>query len=92
MLAIECVRKDAKLRWEFAPIRFTHRELWLSHQGTDVWHVKRHSTPKAAKVYDDIYLTRTVSGVSRAELERLWVSDGEKADPKKSDTGPTPNP
>lgn len=86
LLAIECVEKDSRFHWEYAPVRFTHRELWLHHKDHEVWHVRTHNTPATAAVYDSIYLTRPVQSVWRTELDALWNTDRKKADSRSTKT------
>lgn len=37
ILLVECRRSDQGLRWHYAPVRFTTREVWLKRRDKEVW-------------------------------------------------------
>ncbi|MCA9052500.1 MAG: hypothetical protein KDA75_01625 [Planctomycetaceae bacterium] len=47
ILLLECRRGPAgDLTWQYAPVRFSTRELWLSRAEEELWHVDRHAEPR----------------------------------------------
>jgi hypothetical protein len=42
IVAVECHRTDKGLEWRYAPVRFTNREVWLTHDDKEVWRVPFH--------------------------------------------------
>jgi hypothetical protein len=55
LLLLEC-RRDGELAWDYAPVLFTNRAVWLKREGREVWHAEPHHEP-AGKVTTQIYTT-----------------------------------
>ena len=53
VLLLECRRTDSGPTWHYAPVRFTTRELQLTHQGKEVWRAATLQEPQteSAMVY-----------------------------------------
>ena len=73
LLLLECHKDGDKLKWVYAPVRFTHRELWLNLDETEVWRVPNHRTPYSNQFITDPYMTRPTTPVSIDDLNRLEV-------------------
>ena len=73
LLLLECHKDGDKLKWVYAPVRFTHRELWLTLDETEVWRVGNHRTPYFNPLITDPYMTRPTAPVSLDELKSLEV-------------------
>lgn len=41
LLLVECHNDGDGLKWKYAPVRFTYRELRLEHKSKEVWQIKR---------------------------------------------------
>lgn len=37
LIVIEAVKTDGQLRWQFAPARFTNRDVWVNHRNREIW-------------------------------------------------------
>jgi hypothetical protein len=59
MVAIECHRTPQGLRWRYAPMRFTTREVWLAHGDREVWRVPVHRE-EGKETCTSSYTTRVV--------------------------------
>ena len=70
LLLLECHKAEDRLNWVYAPARFTHRELWLTLDDSEVWRVANHRTPRNNAVITDPYLTRPTDPVSIDDLKR----------------------
>lgn len=46
VLLLESRMADKGHAWHFAPVRFSTRELWLQHDGNEVWRVAAHQEPQ----------------------------------------------
>ncbi|MCA9064765.1 MAG: hypothetical protein KDA96_16955 [Planctomycetaceae bacterium] len=68
LLLLECHKTEDKLKWVYAPARFTHRELWLTLDDSEVWRVANHQTPYNNAVITDPYLSRPTDPVSIDDL------------------------
>lgn len=64
LLLLECHKDGDKLKWVYAPVRFTHRELWLKLDETEIWRVSNHRTPYTNPMITDPYMTRPTVPVS----------------------------
>jgi hypothetical protein len=47
VLLLECRRTDSGTAWHYAPVRFSTRELWLTHADKEVWRASAHQEPKS---------------------------------------------
>ena len=56
LLLLECRRDGNRLAWEYAPVLFTNRAVWLKHDSREVWHADTHQEP-ASKITTKIYTT-----------------------------------
>jgi hypothetical protein len=45
ILLLECRRTESGLAWNYAPVRFSNREVWLKHHGQEVWRAEVHREP-----------------------------------------------
>ena len=70
LLLMECHKDGDKLKWVYAPVRFTHRGLWLTLDDTEVWRVANHHTPYNNAVITDPYMTRPTAPVSIDDLKQ----------------------
>jgi hypothetical protein len=61
LLAVECHRTPKGLEWRYAPVRFTTRELWLTHGDREVWRDPVHREDRA--VATGRYTTRVVGKI-----------------------------
>jgi hypothetical protein len=57
ILLVECRRANAGLRWFYAPVRFTNREVWLKHRDVEVWRDSRHDF-EGGRLSTSIYMLR----------------------------------
>jgi hypothetical protein len=57
VLLLECRRTGSGPAWHYAPVRFSTRELWLTHHDKEVWRVAAHQEPKteSAMIYSTAY-------------------------------------
>gem|GEM_PF-2284645 len=55
----------------YAPVRFTHRELWLKLDDAEVWRVTNHNTPYRSSLITDPYFSRPTEPVSIDEVKAL---------------------
>jgi len=58
ILLMECRKTKDGLAWEYAPVRFSNRELWLKHHEVEVWRGPSHREPagESGLVYTTHYL------------------------------------
>jgi hypothetical protein len=42
MLYLECRKTAAGLEWTYVPAAMTYLEMWLEHQGVEVWHIPNY--------------------------------------------------
>jgi hypothetical protein len=63
MVAIECHRSPQGLEWRYAPLRFTTRELWLTHGDGELWRVPVHRE-EGREVCISLYTTRVVGKIA----------------------------
>jgi hypothetical protein len=69
ILLLECRKGvDGKLAWQFAPVRFSTRQLWLEYDGSEVWRVDSHREPEGG-VNDLAYTTAYARSLPRPSLE-----------------------
>jgi len=71
LLLLECHKTGDNLKWYYAPVRFTHRELWMTLDESEVWRVGNHVTPYRTAVITDSYLSRPTAPVSIDEVKAL---------------------
>lgn len=57
ILLLECRKTKEGLRWFYAPVRFTNREVWLKHSNIEVWRDAMHNLETGA-VSTSIYMLR----------------------------------
>lgn len=57
IVAVECHRTKQGLEWRYAPLRFTNREVWLTHDGKEVWRLPFHRE-EGKEVCTGVYTTR----------------------------------
>ena len=57
LLLLEALKTADGPRWHFAPVRFTWREVWLTHNDQEVWRVPEHSEFRTSRVLRDNYVT-----------------------------------
>jgi hypothetical protein len=62
MVAIECHRTRQGLEWRYAPLRFTTREVWVTHGDKEVWRVPVHRE-EGTEVCTGVYTTRVVGSI-----------------------------
>src|SRR4051812_41261336 len=71
ILLLECRKIDKELAWQFAPVRFSNRQVWLDYDGKEVWRVNSHHEPAGGPT-DLIYTTaysRTVPKDAKPEAK-----------------------
>jgi hypothetical protein len=56
MLLLECRKIEGKLTWQFAPVRFSNRQVWLEYDGQEMWRAESHREP-AGNATDLVYTT-----------------------------------
>jgi hypothetical protein len=56
ILLVECRKTKEGPAWFYAPVRFSNREVWLTHHDTEVWRGPVHQEPEADSPL--IYTTR----------------------------------
>jgi len=71
LLLLECHKEGVTQKWMYAPVRFTHRELWLKLDDAEVWRVTNHNTPYRSSLITDPYLSRPTEPVSIDEVKAL---------------------
>lgn len=57
ILLIEARQTAEGPRWHFAPVRFTWREVWLTHDDKTLWHVPEHNEFYTSRILRDHYVT-----------------------------------
>jgi hypothetical protein len=62
IVAIECHRTPQGLDWRYAPLRFTTREVWLTHGDRELWRVPVHRE-QGREVCTSLYTTRPVGKI-----------------------------
>jgi hypothetical protein len=67
ILLMECWRTKEGLAWEYAPVRFSNRELWLKHHEQEVWRGPSHREPTGES--DLIYTTHYLETIDDPRLE-----------------------
>ncbi|HUQ71648.1 MAG TPA: hypothetical protein VM165_19120, partial [Planctomycetaceae bacterium] len=68
ILMIEARATPDGLKWHYAPIRFTWREVWLSHAEQEIWRVPEHSESRTSRVLRDHYVTCATGEIDLATL------------------------
>jgi hypothetical protein len=63
VVAIECHRTPQGLEWRYAPLRFTTREVWLTHGDRELWRVPFHREEGKA-ICTGLYTTRPVGKIA----------------------------
>ena len=64
---MECRKTKDGMYWEYAPVRFSNRELWLKHHEQDVWRGPVHR--EAGSDSDQIYTTRYLETIDDPRIE-----------------------
>ena len=67
ILLMECHTTSNGMAWEYAPVRFSNRELWLKHHDQEVWRGPVHR--EAGAESDQIYTTRYLDTIDDPRLE-----------------------
>jgi hypothetical protein len=67
ILLMECRRTKKGMAWEYAPVRFSNRELWLKHHEQEVWRGPSHREPSGES--DLIYTTHYLETIDVPRLE-----------------------
>lgn len=62
LLLLECRRTDGVASWYYTPARFTHREVWLTHDDREAWRADFAGDP-ASGVVKQPYLTVVVRSI-----------------------------
>jgi hypothetical protein len=57
LLLLEARKTTDGHHWRYAPVRFTWRELWLTHNDQEVWRVPEHSEFRTSRILRDNYVT-----------------------------------
>ena len=60
LLLLEALKTAEGPRWHFTPVRFTWREVWLTHDDKELWRVPEHNefwTSRASRILRDHYVT-----------------------------------
>ena len=57
LLLLEARQTEQGLRWHFSPVRFTWREVWLTHNSREVWRGNLHSEFHTSRILRDCYVT-----------------------------------
>ncbi len=71
LLLLECHKEGNTQTWKYAAVRFTHRELWLKLDDSEVWRVTNHNTPYRSSLITDTYLSRPTEPVSIDDVKAL---------------------
>ena len=66
ILLLEARKTPDGLKWFYAPLRFTFRELWLKHKGVEVWH---DDTGNGRDTYARPYVTEWAGNFSSEAVE-----------------------
>jgi hypothetical protein len=64
MLLLESHATAQGRQWQFAPVRFSNRSLWLKHGGQEVWRAESHREPQA-KLTEEPYTTAYAATIPR---------------------------
>jgi hypothetical protein len=67
ILLMECRKTTNGMAWEYAPVRFSNRELWLKHHDQEVWRGLVHR--EAGTDSDQIYTTRYLDTIDDPRIE-----------------------
>lgn len=57
ILLLEARKTSAGVRWHYAPVRFTWREVWLMHGEREVWRALEHNEFRRGGDLHDCYVT-----------------------------------
>ncbi len=60
LLLLEARQTADGPRWHFAPVRFTWREVWVTHDDKELWRAPEHNefwTSRASRILRDNYVT-----------------------------------
>ena len=60
LLLLEALKTADGPRWHFAPVRFTWREVWVTHGDRELWRVSEHNefwSSQASRILKDNYVT-----------------------------------
>jgi hypothetical protein len=68
ILLLECVRDGNQLVWQYAPVLFTNREVWLKRDDREVWHAEPHQEP-VGKATTMIYTTAFARSIPKLPPE-----------------------
>ena len=60
MLYIECRKTDGGLEWTYVPAAMTYLEMWLEHEGKEVWHIPNYLSDER----EHNYITVTAERIS----------------------------
>jgi hypothetical protein len=66
ILLVECRKSGDVLRWYYAPVRFTNREVWLKHRGVEVWRDGMHNL-EGGSLSTSIYMLRNLETIPDPE-------------------------
>lgn len=74
ILLLECLREGNELSWQYAPVLFTNRQVWLKHGDREVWHAEPHQEP-AGKQSDKLFTTAFARSIPnrKADSKRAEV-------------------
>jgi hypothetical protein len=57
LLLVEARKTTGGMRWHYAPVRFSWREVWLTRDDKEVWRVPEHNEYWTSKILRDNYVT-----------------------------------
>jgi hypothetical protein len=63
IVALECHRTPQGLEWRYAPLRFTTREVWLTHSDREIWRAPVHRE-EGKEVCTSLYTTRRAGRIA----------------------------
>jgi hypothetical protein len=77
LLMLECRKTTKGLAWYYVPARFSVRELWLKHEGKEVWRAPNLAGKNNASP-DKPYISASFGVIPKSRLDQI-ATDAEKA-------------
>lgn len=68
LLMLEARKTSDGMRWHYAPVRFTWREVWLTREDKELWRAPEHNEYWTSRVLHDHYVTCATGELKMDEL------------------------
>ena len=68
LLLLEARKTTDGMRWHFAPVRFTWREVWLTREDKELWRGPEHNEYWTSRILHDNYVTCATGELDMDEL------------------------